>query len=107
MFFDENKVMTRPYRTREDERDAFRALASPVRRQIISASIDGPCSLDQLCQLVRRNKATVAAHLRMLRDARLLTAIRTGKSVSYRANRPSLNSSARWLSAVAAIAKAS
>ncbi|MEX0655520.1 MAG: metalloregulator ArsR/SmtB family transcription factor [Phycisphaeraceae bacterium] len=93
--------MSRPYRTRSDERDIFRALAHPIRRQIVAASAEQARSFDQLCQLVHRSNATVAGHLRILREARLITATRTGRSVRYQTNRQGLRSGTRWLSALA------
>ncbi|MHB1157512.1 MAG: ArsR/SmtB family transcription factor [Phycisphaerales bacterium] len=89
--------MARPYRTHDDERDVFRALAHPVRRRMIAASLDRSVSFDQLQQLTRRSRATVAAHLRILREARLFLATRDGKAVSYRTRRQTLRSCHKWL----------
>lgn len=93
--------MARPYRTPDDERDVFRALAHPVRRAIVTAAIDQACSFDHLQQLVHRSNATVASHLRILREARLLVPTRIGKAVTYRVNRPVLRAGAKWLAEIA------
>ena len=90
--------MSRPYRTRDDERDVFRALAHPVRRRIIVASLDQSQTFDQLCRLVHRSDATVAGHLRILREARLLTVKREGRFVNYSVNQRMLRTGFLWLS---------
>ncbi|MFA7235457.1 MAG: hypothetical protein WC058_01220 [Phycisphaeraceae bacterium] len=96
--------MARPYRTRDDERDVFRALAHPVRRRMIAASLDRSVSFDQLQQLTRRSRATVASHLRILREARLFLATRDGKAVSYRARRQTLRACHQWLTEMTHVA---
>ncbi|MFA7237148.1 MAG: metalloregulator ArsR/SmtB family transcription factor [Phycisphaeraceae bacterium] len=89
--------MSRPYRTHDDERDVFRALAHPVRRRIIVASLDQPQTFEQLRQQVHRSDATVAGHLRILREARLLTVKRDGRFVNYRVNQHKLRTGFLWL----------
>lgn len=105
--FDENRVMARPYRKQSDELDVFRALAHPVRRKIVAASLDKVRSFSQLLQLTRRSDATLAAHLRILREAKIITATRAGRSVFYRVNRRALRADAHWLAGVADLAAGS
>ncbi|MHB1158599.1 MAG: ArsR/SmtB family transcription factor [Phycisphaerales bacterium] len=90
--------MSRPYRTREDERDVFRALAHPIRRRMIVASLEQPQTFDQLCQQSHRSNATVAGHLRILRESRLLIVKREGRCVNYRVNQRMLRTGFLWLS---------
>lgn len=94
--------MVRPYRTADDERDVFRALAHPLRRKMVTASLDQPRTFTQLQQLTRRSAATVSAHLRILRNAHVITPKRSGHSMSYQVNRQALRSSAQWLADAAA-----
>ncbi|QNN22910.1 winged helix-turn-helix transcriptional regulator [Planctomycetales bacterium ZRK34] len=98
--------MARPYRQRTDELDVFRALGHPVRRKIVMAALDDARSFSQLQQLTHRSNATLAAHLRILREARIITATRSGLSVYYRVNRKALRTDARWLADVAELVPA-
>lgn len=77
-----------------DERDAaelakgFAALADPVRLHLLSlissAGDDGACVCD-LVEPVGRSQPTVSHHLKVLRDAGLVTAERRGTWAWYRA----------------------
>ncbi|MCC6679353.1 MAG: winged helix-turn-helix transcriptional regulator [Phycisphaeraceae bacterium] len=89
--------MARPYRRRWDELDVFRALAHPVRRKIVAAALDQAWSFSQLQLLVHRSDATLAGHLRILREAKVLAATRGGRAVSYQVDRRTLGSCAQWL----------
>lgn len=93
--------MARPYRTVDDERDVFRALAHPVRRTIVNTALHAPVSFDALCRKTRRGPTSLAMHLRILREARLVRATRDGRAVRYQINRPTLRRSAKWLADVA------
>jgi ArsR family transcriptional regulator len=93
--------MARPYRQRSDELDVFRALGHPVRRKIVVAALDQAQSFTQLGQLTRRSNTALAGHLRILRDAKIVTATRSGRSVFYRVNRRVLRSDAHWLAGIA------
>jgi len=95
--FSENKVMSRPFRTRDDERDVFRALAHSVRRKIIAASLEQPQSFEQLRERTHRTDSALACHLRILREAGLLVVTRDRRSVHYRVNRRVLRSGTGWL----------
>ncbi|MHB1155537.1 MAG: ArsR/SmtB family transcription factor [Phycisphaerales bacterium] len=89
--------MSRPFRTRDDERDVFRALAHSVRRKIIAASLEQTQSFEQLRERVHRTDSALAGHLRILREAGLLVVTRDGRSVHYRVNQRVLRSGANWL----------
>lgn len=81
--------------------DLFRALAHPVRRKIVAATVGRSQSFTALRELSRRSPATLAGHLRILREARLLAATRRGQVMEYRVNRRMLRSGAHWLTAMA------
>ncbi|QNN23678.1 winged helix-turn-helix transcriptional regulator [Planctomycetales bacterium ZRK34] len=93
--------MSRPYRKRSDELDVFRALGHPVRRKIVMAALDKVQSFTALCEITRRSGTALAGHLRVLREAKVITATRSGRSVFYRVNRRNLRPDARWLADVA------
>lgn len=82
-----------------DERDAaelakgFAALADPVRLHLLSlissAGDDGACVCD-LVDPVGRSQPTVSHHLKVLRDAGLVSAERRGTWAWYRADAASI-----------------
>jgi DNA-binding transcriptional ArsR family regulator len=87
-----------------DELDVFGALGHPVRRKLVAAALDEERSFAQLCQVANRSNATLAAHLRILREAKIITATRSGHSMSYHVNRQTLRRDAHWLATVAGLA---
>ena len=61
----------------------MRALGSPVRLAIIDAlDADDRC-VHELMEAVRLPQAQVSQHLRLLKDARLVTSRRRGREVVY------------------------
>jgi len=82
------------------EEDVFRALAHPVRRMIVQAALDRSQTFNALQQLVHRGDATLAMHLRFLRDAKVIVATRDGKAMRYDVNRRALRHAAHWLALV-------
>ncbi len=89
--------MARPYRTTLDERDVFRALSHPVRRKMVSVTIGTTRSFADLAKTAGRSNATVASHLRILREAQVFRAKRDGKRVRYEVNERTLKRGTRWL----------
>ena len=65
------------------------------------AALEQTRSFAQLQQITRRSNATLAAHLRILREAKIITATRSGHSVFYRVNRKTLRPDANWLAGIA------
>jgi ArsR family transcriptional regulator len=65
---------------------AFGALGDPVRLRLMSLLMIGPggeiCACD-LVEPVGKSQPTVSHHLKVLRDAGLVTATRRGKNVWY------------------------
>jgi DNA-binding transcriptional ArsR family regulator len=58
----------------------FKALASPVRRQILDQLRDQPMTTGALCALFRDlDRCTVMQHLKVLEDADLVIAARKGR----------------------------
>ena len=66
--------------------NALKALAHPVRRQIMVALRSGAKSSGELAEMFDATWPTVSRHLATLKDADLITAERDGTSILYRAN---------------------
>ncbi|MEO0882401.1 MAG: metalloregulator ArsR/SmtB family transcription factor [Pseudomonadota bacterium] len=65
---------------------ALKALAHPVRRQIMVALRSGAKTSGELADLFDASWPTVSRHLATLKDADLITAERKATSILYRAN---------------------
>lgn len=65
---------------------AFKALAHPVRRRILSLLKGGPKASGELAAAFDIAWPTVTRHLNTLRDADLITAERDANSILYRVN---------------------
>lgn len=95
--------MARPCKTRQDERDVFRALAHPVRRKIVEATLQQTCSFEELRKHVRRSGPALAGHLRILRQAGLIVGTRIGHAVVYDADIATIRKGAKWLNGLATV----
>lgn len=82
------------------ENSVFKALAHPIRRQIMSMLRDGPKSSGDLADAFEASWPTVTRHLNTLREAGLLTAQRQANSILYRANTSLLEDAAAALLAL-------
>ena len=66
--------------------DAFKALGDPVRLQLLSilaTSADGEVCACDLVEPVGKSQPTVSHHLKVLRDAGLVTATKRGVNIWY------------------------
>lgn len=65
----------------EADNDAvFRALAAPLRRELLDALRDNPQTTGMLCtRFPARDRCTVMQHLKVLEDAGLVIAVRKGR----------------------------
>ncbi len=66
--------------------DIFKALAHPVRRQILRDLRDGPLSAGDLADRFPVSKPTMSGHFVSLKDAGLIRAERHGTTIRYRLN---------------------
>jgi DNA-binding transcriptional ArsR family regulator len=57
--------------------DQLRALADPLRTTILELVLERAATVTELAEAVRRPKSTVAYHVNLLADARLLRVVRT------------------------------
>jgi DNA-binding transcriptional ArsR family regulator len=78
--------------------DLFAALASPVRREITSLLLDGPRPVNDLAAHFSMSRPSVSEHLKVLRDAGLVTERRHGRQRIYRLEAAPLRELSEWLS---------
>lgn len=74
---------------REDdafEHDAFRALASPSRRRVLSLVKDRPRPVGELADALGVSQPAASQHLAVLREAGLVTVEASGRRRLYRAD---------------------
>lgn len=62
----------------------FSTLASPVRLAIILQLADGAKCVHELVDTLQHSQPLISQHLRVLREARLVTAGQRGREVVYR-----------------------
>jgi len=58
-------------------------ICEPTRTQIVRALSPGPLSVGDLAAILGRSKSATSQHLRVLRDADIVTARRRGRVVTY------------------------
>ena len=68
------------------ESTVFKALAHPLRRQVMAKLRGGPKNSGELADAFDTSWPTVSRHLAVLKEAELITAEREGTSILYRAN---------------------
>jgi DNA-binding transcriptional ArsR family regulator len=77
--------------------DVFAALASPVRRQTLDALQAGARSASELAAPHAMSLVGFMKHLRVLRDAGLVSCRKEGRTVTCRLERKPLSAATRWL----------
>jgi DNA-binding transcriptional ArsR family regulator len=65
---------------------ALEALADPTRRRLFERLRAGPCSVTELAGTVPLTQPAVSQHLRVLRDARLVSVRKQGQHRIYSVN---------------------
>ncbi|WP_421789706.1 metalloregulator ArsR/SmtB family transcription factor [Hyphobacterium sp.] len=66
--------------------DVFKALAHPVRRQVLKKLRDGPMTAGDLADAFPVSKPTMSGHFTALKEAGLILAERHGTTIRYRLN---------------------
>lgn len=61
----------------------FKALSDPTRRRVLQLLRDGPMSAGELSDRFDVSKPTMSAHFAVLREANLIHAEKSGKSIVY------------------------
>ena len=84
------------HRARADE-DVFRAIADPTRRAILDRLRAGPARAGALASDFRLSRPAVSKHIRVLRQARLVTHERAGRERVYSLDPVPLQRVAGWI----------
>jgi len=77
--------------------DVFKALAHPVRRDVLRVLREGPRSAGDLADRFPVSKPTMSGHFTSLREAGLITAERHGTMIVYRLNVSVADEALGWL----------
>lgn len=78
--------------------DVFSVLADPTRRRILEALREGENSVGDLVQTLGASQPTVSKHLKVLREAGVLTMRADGQRRIYAVELGALDGAAEWLS---------
>jgi len=62
------------------------ALGDPTRRKLFEKLRSGPCSVNELVSIVSVSQSAVSQHLKVLKDAQLVSVEKQGKQRIYRLN---------------------
>jgi len=84
------------HRARANE-DVFRAIADPTRRAILDRLRAGPARAGALAADFRLSRPAVSKHIKVLRDARLVSHRRAGRERVYRLDPEPLQRVAGWV----------
>jgi ArsR family transcriptional regulator len=85
--------------------DVIGLLADPVRAQIVQVLAQGPACVCHLVEDLDLKQPNVSNHVRVLRQAGLITGENRGKFTFYHLNPDALEAAAAQLSALAALAR--
>jgi DNA-binding transcriptional ArsR family regulator len=77
--------------------DVFRAIADPTRRAILDRLRTGPAPVNALASDFAQSRPAISKHLRVLRDAKLVSEARLGRERLYRIEPAPLRGVARWM----------
>jgi DNA-binding transcriptional ArsR family regulator len=77
--------------------DALTAIAEPTRRRIVDALRTRECSVSDLVTMLRMSQPAVSKHLRVLREAGVVTASTRAQQRIYRLNPAPFRELDAWL----------
>ena len=77
--------------------DTLRALADPIRREILTLLKSGRLSAGEICEHFPVTAAAISRHLSVLREADLIRDQREGKFIYYELNTSVLEEIMLWL----------
>ena len=78
--------------------NTLRALADPIRREILNLLKSGRMSAGDICEHFKVTAASVSRHLSVLKDADLIRDTREGKFIYYELNASVLEEILLWIS---------
>jgi len=82
---------------RRTEADVFRAIADPTRRAILDRLRAGPAPVNALAADFDQSRPAISKHLRVLREARLVSEARDGRERLYALEPLALQRVAGWI----------
>ncbi|MEC3976823.1 ArsR/SmtB family transcription factor [Amycolatopsis sp. H20-H5] len=77
--------------------DVFAALASPARREVLKLLLDGPMAVGDLAEHFAMRRPSLSEHLRVLREAGLVSERREGRHRLYSLDADPLREVSDWL----------
>lgn|SRR5690349_5002680 len=77
--------------------DVFRAIADPTRRAILDRLRVGPAPVNELASDFDQSRPAVSKHLRVLREANLVSEERVGRERLYRIEPAPLRGVVKWM----------
>lgn len=78
--------------------DTFKALADPVRRKVLTLLKSGPMSAGEIGEYFDMTGATMSYHLKILREAGLITEEKKKNYIYYQLNTSVVEDMMLWLS---------
>ena len=84
-------------RAAEQERSVFRAIADPTRRAILDRLRRGPAPVNELASAFSQSRPAISKHLRILREAHVVSEERSGRERFYRLEPDQLREIADWI----------
>ena len=69
----------------------YAALGSPTRMALMVRLVDRPFSINELADAIGAKQANVSQQLGLLKQAGLVTSVRTGTTVTYSTDGPEVN----------------
>jgi DNA-binding transcriptional ArsR family regulator len=82
---------------KSDERDVFQALADPTRRAILTLLQQGSQPVGSIARGFPISRPAISRHLRILREAELVSEVKVGRNRLYELNAAPLRSVDDWL----------
>lgn len=87
-----------PHRSKTSAADrVFGALANPTRREVLDLLLDGPRAVRDIAEHFDMARPSVSEHLKVLRDAGLVTETRSGRHRFYAVQADPLLDLREWL----------
>jgi DNA-binding transcriptional ArsR family regulator len=77
--------------------DVFRAIADPTRRRILDRLRAGPAPVNALASEFDQTRPAISKHLRVLREARLVSEERSGRERLYELRPEALQPVVGWI----------
>ena len=82
---------------RRADNDVFRAIAEPTRRAILDRLRAGPAPVNALAADFAQSRPAISKHLRVLKDAKLVSEHRDGRERVYELEPMALQRVAGWV----------